>query len=130
MALQEAGRTSGDLTFPLPYSPELHFGEFKSVVADMKNAIAVSVCSGCRFYITTHWLFKSVLLYSLGYVVFNDMHPNGRCMVVVRVMYRAIVIQIVHSPSLAGSLQCPELLWRPLYRVPYWVRLSWCLDSH
>ncbi len=102
MALQKAGRTSGDLTFPLPYSPELHFGEFKSVVADMKNAIAVSVCSACRFYITTQFytlgnlLFKSVLFYSLGYVRrFNDMHPNGRCMLLYvlctgRVSYRIL----------------------------------------
>ncbi len=45
VALQEAGRTCGDLTFPLPYSPELHFGEFRSVVADMKNSVAVSACT-------------------------------------------------------------------------------------
>ncbi|MCG8621168.1 MAG: hypothetical protein MJE68_04065, partial [Proteobacteria bacterium] len=31
----------GDLNFPLPYSPELHFSEFNSVVADMKNSVAV-----------------------------------------------------------------------------------------
>ncbi len=39
-----AGRTSGDLVFPIPYCPELHFCEFKSVVADMKNSVAVSIC--------------------------------------------------------------------------------------
>ncbi len=50
MALQEAGRTSGDLTFPLPYSPELHFSEFRSVVADMKNSVAVSVCNEGDLY--------------------------------------------------------------------------------
>ena len=38
----EAGRTSGDLVFPIPYCPELHFSEFKSSVADMKNSVAVS----------------------------------------------------------------------------------------
>jgi probable aminopeptidase NPEPL1 len=35
-----AGKRSGDLVFPLPYSPELHFGEFNSAVADMKNSVA------------------------------------------------------------------------------------------
>ncbi len=40
-AVQEAGRTSGDLTFPIPYTPELHFKEFDSAVADMKNSVMV-----------------------------------------------------------------------------------------
>ncbi|CAH0551586.1 unnamed protein product [Brassicogethes aeneus] len=35
-----AGRTSGDLIFPIPYCPELHFSEFSSAVADMKNSVA------------------------------------------------------------------------------------------
>lgn len=35
-----AGRISGDLVFPIPYSPELHFSEFASAVADMKNSVA------------------------------------------------------------------------------------------
>ena len=39
----DAGRTCGDLTFPLPYCPELHFSEFNSSVADMKNSVAVSI---------------------------------------------------------------------------------------
>lgn len=37
-----AGRTSGDLSFPIVYTPELHFDEFRSAVADMKNSVAVS----------------------------------------------------------------------------------------
>ena len=37
-----AGRTCGDLVFPIPYCPELHFSEFNSSVADMKNSVAVS----------------------------------------------------------------------------------------
>ncbi|XP_076802999.1 putative aminopeptidase NPEPL1 [Clavelina lepadiformis] len=36
----DAGRTSGDLTHPLVYCPELHFSEFNSAVADMKNSVA------------------------------------------------------------------------------------------
>ncbi len=38
----EAGRNSGDLSFPLVYCPELQFPEFNSAVADMKNSVAVS----------------------------------------------------------------------------------------
>lgn len=38
----EAGLVSGDLVFPIPYAPELHFSEFASAVADMKNSVAVS----------------------------------------------------------------------------------------
>ena len=38
-----AGRTSGDLVHPLLYCPELHFSEFASAVADMKNSSAVCV---------------------------------------------------------------------------------------
>ena len=44
-AVLKAGKISGDLNFPLPYSPELHFSEFNSVVADMKNSVAVGACS-------------------------------------------------------------------------------------
>ncbi|CAH2056880.1 unnamed protein product, partial [Iphiclides podalirius] len=35
-----AGAASGDLVHPLPFAPELHFPEFSSVVADMKNSVA------------------------------------------------------------------------------------------
>ncbi|XP_037088413.1 probable aminopeptidase NPEPL1 [Pollicipes pollicipes] len=35
-----AGRATGDLLFPVPYTPELHFSEFASSVADMKNSAA------------------------------------------------------------------------------------------
>lgn len=37
----DAGRASGDLLAPLVYCPELHFSEFASSVADMKNSVAV-----------------------------------------------------------------------------------------
>jgi probable aminopeptidase NPEPL1 len=35
-----AGRRSGDLTFPLPFAPEIFQAEFRSQVADMKNSVA------------------------------------------------------------------------------------------
>ena len=38
-----AGRSSGDLVHALPYTPELHFAEFASVLADMKNSVAVNI---------------------------------------------------------------------------------------
>eukprot|EP00117_Sycon_ciliatum_P023630 scpid60237/ scgid20034/ Probable aminopeptidase NPEPL1; Aminopeptidase-like 1 len=34
-----AGRVSGDLVFPVPFTPELHMPEFSSAVADMKNSV-------------------------------------------------------------------------------------------
>lgn len=39
-AVVQAGKSSGDLAFPLVYCPELHFSEFTSAVADMKNSVA------------------------------------------------------------------------------------------
>ncbi len=45
-AVQAAGRVSGDLTFPIPYTPELHFKGFNSAVADMKNSVMVRMEGG------------------------------------------------------------------------------------
>lgn len=42
----KAGRQCGDLVHPLVYCPELHFSEFTSAVADMKNSVAVGVKQG------------------------------------------------------------------------------------
>ncbi|RYH05734.1 hypothetical protein EON65_43910 [archaeon] len=47
----EAGKYTGDLTFPIPYAPELFRQEFRSAVADMKNSVtdrgnAQSSCAG------------------------------------------------------------------------------------
>ncbi|GFW72435.1 probable aminopeptidase NPEPL1 [Trichonephila clavipes] len=39
-----AGKLSGDLIHPMPYTPELHFSEFNSSLADMKNSVADSSC--------------------------------------------------------------------------------------
>lgn len=46
IACVRAGRSSGDLAHPLVYCPELHFSEFTSAVADMKNSVAVSGTAG------------------------------------------------------------------------------------
>lgn len=42
-ACVKAGRKCGDLVHPLVYCPELHFSEFTSAVADMKNSVAVGL---------------------------------------------------------------------------------------
>ena len=42
LAAVRAGQSSGDLVHPMPYAPELHFNEFASAMADMKNSVAVS----------------------------------------------------------------------------------------
>lgn len=35
-----AGKVSGDLCHPVPFTPELHFSEFSSPVADMQNSVS------------------------------------------------------------------------------------------
>lgn len=39
----DAGRASGDLLAPIVYCPELHFSEYTSAVADMKNSVSVRI---------------------------------------------------------------------------------------
>ena len=38
----QAGKMSADLVHPMIYCPELHFNEFSSAIADMKNSTSVS----------------------------------------------------------------------------------------
>ncbi|XP_077808216.1 putative aminopeptidase NPEPL1 isoform X9 [Macaca mulatta] len=45
-ACVKAGRKCGDLVHPLVYCPELHFSEFTSAVADMKNSVAGERATG------------------------------------------------------------------------------------
>jgi probable aminopeptidase NPEPL1 len=57
----KAGKNSGDLVFPIPFAPELHFSEFNSAVADMKNSVAnrdnaQSSCAG--LFIMSHLGFE------------------------------------------------------------------------
>lgn len=56
-ACVKAGRQCGDLVHPLVFCPELHFCEFTSAVADMKNSVAdrdnsPSSCAG--LFIASH----------------------------------------------------------------------------
>jgi probable aminopeptidase NPEPL1 len=53
----KAGKNSGELVFPIVFAPELHFPEFNSVIADMKNSVkdrsnAQSSCAG--LFILSH----------------------------------------------------------------------------
>ncbi|XP_053560861.1 probable aminopeptidase NPEPL1 [Bombina bombina] len=56
-ACVKAGKKCGDLVHPLVYCPELHFNEFSSALADMKNSVAdrenaQSSCAG--LFIASH----------------------------------------------------------------------------
>ncbi|KAJ8374944.1 hypothetical protein SKAU_G00055240 [Synaphobranchus kaupii] len=53
-----AGRSSGDLVQPLVFSPELHFSEFSSAMADMKNFDRSNApcCCGGLFVGAQLWL--------------------------------------------------------------------------
>lgn len=66
----EAGRTSGDLLAPIIYCPELHFSEYASAMADMKNSVAVS-----GYFFNILILVGSVLLllrrFSFNFDVFD-----------------------------------------------------------
>ena len=53
--VMKIGRISGDCVFPIVYCPELHFQEFNSEIADMKNSVsnygnATSSCAGLFIY--------------------------------------------------------------------------------
>jgi len=53
----KAGLSSGDMVFPIVYAPEVHFSEFKSSVADMKNSVANrsnAQCSCAGLFIGAH----------------------------------------------------------------------------
>ncbi|KAG7251944.1 hypothetical protein CRUP_010325, partial [Coryphaenoides rupestris] len=53
-ACVRAGRSSGDLAHPLVYCPELHFSEFTSALADMKNSVANAQSSCAGLFIGAH----------------------------------------------------------------------------
>lgn len=100
-ACVRAGRSSGDLAHPLVYCPELHFSEFTSAVADMKNSVAVSEAAGmevaasCNEPTPVVWLILTCLLF----------------------------------PPATGSRERSELLRWPLYWFPFGLRLAGRLGS-
>ncbi len=66
-----AGRQCGDLVHPLLYCPELHFSEFASAMADMKNSSAVSMASASdqstrlkfRHALNGCWKFSKICIF-------------------------------------------------------------------
>lgn len=80
-----AGIVSGDLIHPLPFTPELHFSEFASAVADMKNSVAVRSylfsfpslfsCWCCIvfliiFFLIFYFTFYSVMIFLIIDIIF------------------------------------------------------------
>jgi probable aminopeptidase NPEPL1 len=55
-ACVEAGKSSGDLCYPIIFAPELHFSEFNSEIADMRNSVLVSFKIFNDYFI--NFLFK------------------------------------------------------------------------
>jgi hypothetical protein len=86
----QAGIESGDLAFPIPYCPELHFNEFVSVVADMKNSCAVST-DRQRKITRGEMTFLSMSVLLAG--------PNERAGLVRRSVYR-VAIRIRYENNL------------------------------
>ncbi|CAL8070159.1 unnamed protein product [Orchesella dallaii] len=98
----EAGKASGDLVFPLVYSPEFHFSEFSSAVADMKNSVAdrgnaQSSCAG--LFIMSHLGFD----FPGAWVHFDIASPA-------ELGERATGYGVALLNTLFGSLSSSELL--------------------
>lgn len=91
IACVRAGRSSGDLAHPLVYCPELHFSEFTSAVADMKNSVAVSEGAGMEVAAS-----------------YNEPNP-----------FVWLILTCLLFPPLTGSRERSELLRWPLYRLPF-----------
>ncbi|XP_077284572.1 putative aminopeptidase NPEPL1 granny smith protein [Arctopsyche grandis] len=67
-ATAQAGRAAGDMVFPVPYAPELHFSEFSSAMADMKNSVgdrnnAQVSCAGLFVGAQLGWDFPGIWLH-------------------------------------------------------------------
>lgn len=91
IACVHAGRSSGDLAHPLVYCPELHFSEFTSAVADMKNSVAVSDRAGME-------------------ILASSNEPD---------CFAQFNLTCLFFPLLTGSRERSELLCWPLYWFPF-----------
>lgn len=102
LASVRAGRASGDLVHPMPYSPELHYSEFASAVADMKNSVADRTnaqvsCAG--LFIASHLGFDypGVWLHiDMAYPVFIGERATGYGVALLTTLFG----QLSHSPML------------------------------
>jgi len=104
-----AGRTSGDLSFPAVYCPELHFAEFSSSVADMKNSVAdrnnaQASCAGLFINANLGFDFPGVWLHvDMAAPAYTGERATGYGVALLSSMFGA------HSKSLllqAASPQC------------------------
>lgn len=97
----EAGRISGDLVAPLVYCPEMHFSEFSSAIADMKNSVgdranAQASCAG--LFIGAHLGFD----YS-GSWIHVDMASPVHC--VSEMLFIPSLLSVNDTPPFLLSLQ-------------------------
>merc|ERR1711890_174797 len=106
---REAGKVSGDMSFPLVYTPELHFSEFNSAVADMKNSVkdrsnAQSSCAGLFINANLGFDFPGVWLHvDMAAPAYTGERATGYGVALLSSMFGA------HSKSLllqAASPQC------------------------
>src|SRR5690606_18127607 len=77
-----AGKTSGDLTHPLLFAPELYQSEFKSEMADMTNSVkdrsnAQSSCAAQFIYSHIQDLDTPWLHVDMGGTAYVDNRGNG-----------------------------------------------------
>eukprot|EP00095_Tigriopus_kingsejongensis_P003277 maker-scaffold675_size187964-snap-gene-0.33 protein:Tk03277 transcript:maker-scaffold675_size187964-snap-gene-0.33-mRNA-1 annotation:"probable aminopeptidase npepl1" len=78
-----AGKASGDLSFPIVFCPELHFSEFSSAVADMKNSVgdrsnAQSSCAGLFIFSHLGFDYPGVWLHvDMAYPVSSGDRATG-----------------------------------------------------
>ncbi|XP_077808209.1 putative aminopeptidase NPEPL1 isoform X2 [Macaca mulatta] len=108
-ACVKAGRKCGDLVHPLVYCPELHFSEFTSAVADMKNSVAdrdnsPSSCAG--LFIASHIGFD---------------WPGVWVHLDIAAPVHAVSVPTLHQPRLLLP-SCPN-------RVPLWLWSCWPSSS-
>jgi len=81
-ATMAAGRSSGDLVFPMPFAPEFYQNEFRSKVADMRNSVAdrmnaQSACAGQFVYSHIDDLDQPWLHVDLAGPAFRDGRATG-----------------------------------------------------
>ncbi|XP_050294719.1 probable aminopeptidase NPEPL1 [Anthonomus grandis grandis] len=111
----KAGLTSGDLTFPLPYCPELHFPEFTSALADMKNSVgdrsnAQASCAG--LFVAAHLGFDypgTWVHVDMAYPVHSGERATGYGVSLLNTLFGSYSKQPLLksiAPDLSGACEC------------------------
>jgi len=141
-ACVRAGRSSGDLAHPLVYCPEMHFSEFSSAMADMKNSVAVSdklqilqnetrhkhvelepLCFQvvCVSICITEWNDSKPFLF------FESLHEFSTFKCFSMNTHLDVELHLLFPCILTGPGERPELLRWPLYWFPLGLWLAWCV---